>query len=60
MVICGPLSDMNTKWLARRNGGIREAEQRLVLFSLGLITMPGGLLIFGFSAYYVSICLPSR
>jgi MFS family permease len=54
LVFSGPFSDYLANWLARRNNGIREAEHRLPLFVLGIIFMPGCLLIFGLCASYVS------
>jgi hypothetical protein len=53
LALAGPLSDASTKFLARRNNGIREAEQRLLLFMAGMWIMPVALLIFGLCAYYV-------
>ncbi|KAI9743624.1 MAG: hypothetical protein M1818_002940 [Claussenomyces sp. TS43310] len=44
---CG---DRITLWLARRNGGIREPEHRLWMFSLSLIIVPGSLLLWGVGA----------
>ncbi|KAK6385823.1 hypothetical protein LTS17_001395 [Exophiala oligosperma] len=52
LIIAGPLSDRIATALARRRGGIREAEDRLPLFFAALVFMPGALLIFGFAAYY--------
>ncbi|KIW36473.1 uncharacterized protein PV06_11288 [Exophiala oligosperma] len=49
-LISGPTSDYVMLWLARRNGGVREAEHRLPLFLTGVIIMPAALLIFGLSA----------
>ncbi|RSM01999.1 hypothetical protein CDV31_011082 [Fusarium ambrosium] len=46
----GRLSDQLTVVLARRNGGIMEAEHRLWLFSACLITIPCGLLLWGVGA----------
>ncbi len=53
LLLSGPLSDSIANWMSRRNGGIREAEHRLPLFMLGIVCMPGCLLIFGLCAYYV-------
>ena len=36
--------------LARRNGGIMEPESRLWLFSLSIILVPGGLILWGVGA----------
>ncbi|KIW62603.1 hypothetical protein PV04_10763 [Phialophora macrospora] len=52
LVLSGPLSDKVANAMARRNHGIREAEHRLPLFTLGLIVMPGACLIFGLCAAY--------
>ncbi|KAI8716441.1 hypothetical protein NCS52_00938000 [Fusarium sp. LHS14.1] len=46
----GRLSDRLAVRLARRNGGIMEAEHRLWLFSACLITIPSGLLLWGVGA----------
>ncbi|RTE85184.1 hypothetical protein BHE90_000346 [Fusarium euwallaceae] len=46
----GRLSDRLAVVLARRNGGIMEAEHRLWLFSACLITIPCGLLLWGVGA----------
>ncbi|KAL2678828.1 hypothetical protein Neosp_009580 [[Neocosmospora] mangrovei] len=48
--ILGRLSDRLAVRLARRNGGIMEAEHRLWLFSACLITIPSGLLLWGVGA----------
>ncbi|KAJ0421069.1 kinase-like domain-containing protein [Aspergillus carlsbadensis] len=46
----GRFSDWLTIKLARRNGGIMEAEHRLWPFSLCLILVPGSLLLWGVGA----------
>ncbi|KAL4969293.1 putative serine/threonine protein kinase ENV7 [Aspergillus stella-maris] len=46
----GRFSDWLTIKLARRNGGIMEAEQRLWPFSLCVILVPGSLLLWGVGA----------
>ncbi|BCS21314.1 putative MFS transporter [Aspergillus puulaauensis] len=46
----GRFSDWLTVKLARRNGGIMEAEQRLWPFGLCLILVPGSLILWGVGA----------
>ncbi|KAL2854267.1 kinase-like domain-containing protein [Aspergillus pseudoustus] len=61
----GRFSDWLTIKLARRNGGIMEAEHRLWPFSLCLVLVPGSLLLWGVGAAHgvhwfgllVSMCL---
>jgi len=49
-VLTGPCSDWLTIKLARRNGGIMEAEHRLWPFALNLILVPGSLILWGVGA----------
>lgn len=46
----GKAGDILCLKLARRNGGIREPEQRLWLFMLNLFVMPAGLILWGVGA----------
>ncbi|KAH6684966.1 major facilitator superfamily domain-containing protein [Plectosphaerella plurivora] len=48
--VSGRLSDWLTIKLARRNNGIMEAEHRLWPFTLCLILVPGGLILWGVGA----------
>ncbi|CCG84161.1 protein of unknown function [Taphrina deformans PYCC 5710] len=43
----GPLSDWFCLWCARRRGGLRESEDRLVFFVLPGLVSPAGMLLFG-------------
>ncbi|KAK6540264.1 hypothetical protein TWF694_009077 [Orbilia ellipsospora] len=43
----GPLSDWFVVWMAKKNGGVKEAEYRLWLGLANLIICPAGLLVFG-------------
>ena len=46
----GRIADWLVLKLARRNKGIMEPEQRLWLFALSLILIPGGLILWGVGA----------
>ena len=46
----GRIGDWLVLKLARRNGGIMESEQRLWLFSLSAVLIPGGLILWGVGA----------
>ena len=46
----GRIADWLVLKLARRNGGIMEAEHRLWLFSLSIVLVPGGLTLWGVGA----------
>lgn len=46
----GRVGDWLVLKLARRNGGIMEPEQRLWLFSLSALLIPGGLILWGVGA----------
>ncbi|KAF5702174.1 major facilitator superfamily transporter [Fusarium mundagurra] len=48
----GKAADWIALWLARRNGGIREPEQRLWVLLLSGIISSAGLIIWGVGAYY--------
>jgi len=48
--LSGPLSDWLTLKLARRNGGIMEAEFRLWPFACCLVLVPGSLILWGVGA----------
>ncbi|CBY01498.1 similar to MFS transporter [Plenodomus lingam JN3] len=50
MLLSGQFSDRLTVRLARRNGGIMEAEHRLWPFVVCLIMVPGSLLLWGVGA----------
>ncbi|KAH9882287.1 hypothetical protein J1614_000523 [Plenodomus biglobosus] len=50
MLVSGQFSDWLTVRLARRNGGIMEAEHRLWPFVLCLVLVPGSLLLWGVGA----------
>ncbi|KAF4415244.1 serine/threonine kinase 16 [Fusarium austroafricanum] len=50
--VSGKLSDMLTIWLARRNGGIMEAETRLWPFAICVIMVPGALILWGVGAQH--------
>lgn len=50
MLVSGQLSDWLTVRLARRNGGIMEAEHRLWPFVLCLVLVPGSLILWGVGA----------
>lgn len=52
----GPFADWLVVRLARRNGGIFEPEMRLYPLILTVITMAGGLVMFGLTADRVSAC----
>jgi len=43
----GPFSDWFVMWMARRNGGVKEAETRLWFGLANLIISPAGLILFG-------------
>jgi MFS family permease len=47
-VVGGYLNDWSAKWLAKRNQGIFEPEMRLWLALPATLTIPAGILIFGF------------
>jgi MFS family permease len=49
-IVAGPVSDMYTLRLARRNGGIREPEQRLWGVTLYALCLTTGLLMWGVGA----------
>lgn len=46
----GFIGDWLVLKLARRNGGVMESEQRLWLFSLSALLVPGGLILWGVGA----------
>lgn len=46
----GPIGDRIVLWMARRNGGILEAEHRLWLFAPSLLFIPFGLILWGVGA----------
>jgi hypothetical protein len=48
----GIFGDWAVLWLARRNGGIWESEQRLWLFLLPLLVLPFSLVLWGVGAYH--------
>lgn len=48
--LSGPISDWVTVKLARRNGGIMEAEHRLWPFVVCLVLVPSGLILWGVGA----------
>lgn len=48
--VTGPFSDWLTVRLARRNGGIMEAEHRLWPFCLSVVVVPGTLILWGVGA----------
>ena len=50
MLYTGRFGDWLNLHLARRNQGIMEPEHRLWLFSLSLILVPGGLILWGVGA----------
>ncbi|KAL8660849.1 MAG: hypothetical protein Q9202_006132 [Teloschistes flavicans] len=50
MLYTGPLGDRFILYTARKNKGIMEPEHRLWLFTLSLILLPGGLLLWGVGA----------
>lgn len=50
----GPLADRAVLWLARRNGGLFEPEMRLYPLFLPVVTMAGGIVMFGVTADKVS------
>lgn len=47
MLYTGAIGDSLVLLMARRNGGIMESEHRLWLFSLSILFIPGGLLLWG-------------
>ncbi|KXJ87153.1 major facilitator superfamily domain-containing protein [Microdochium bolleyi] len=49
-ILSGRLSDWLTIKLARRNDGIMEAEHRLWPFTLAMVMVPGGLILWGVGA----------
>lgn len=49
-IVSGRLSDWLTIKLARRNGGIMEAEHRLWPFAICLVMVPGSLILWGVGA----------
>ncbi|KAL4728721.1 hypothetical protein ACLX1H_003120 [Fusarium chlamydosporum] len=48
----GKAADWIALWLARRNGGIREPEQRLWVLLVSGIISSAGLIVWGVGAYY--------
>ncbi|KAI5963657.1 uncharacterized protein KGF55_002537 [Candida pseudojiufengensis] len=46
-IFAGYISDLHVDWLAKRNGGVMEAEFRLYLLFVTLFISPLGLLLFG-------------
>lgn len=46
----GFIGDWLVLKLARRNGGVMESEQRLWLFSVSVLLIPGGLILWGVGA----------
>ena len=46
----GPLGDWVVLQVARRNDGVMQPEYRLWLFSLSVILIPGGLILWGVGA----------
>lgn len=50
MLYTGPLGDRFILYTARKNKGIMEPEHRLWLFTLSLLLLPGGLLLWGVGA----------
>ena len=51
-LISGKLSDWLTIYLARRNNGIMEAEQRLWPFTICVVTVPASLILWGVGAQH--------
>lgn len=50
--LSGWMSDIMTVWLARRNNGIMEPEQRLWMCLVALLAHPAGCLLYGVGASY--------
>lgn len=50
MLYTGRVGDWLVLTLARRNKGIMESEHRLWLFSLSIVLVPGGLILWGVGA----------
>ncbi|KAL4953953.1 major facilitator superfamily domain-containing protein [Aspergillus filifer] len=50
--VSGWMSDLVAIWLARRNGGIMEPEQRLWICLVALVVHPAGCLLYGVGASY--------
>lgn len=48
----GVMADKFTLWLARRNNGIREAEQRLWPLAISCVVTAAGLILWGVGAYH--------
>lgn len=48
----GWFGDKAALWFARRNGGVREPEHKLWLFTASLVLVPSALILWGVGAYH--------